>query len=115
VRRILLPTSVLLTVLAFGGCIDLPEDLTLLPTGTPFVVTGTAAIVDNEGPCPVWIAENGVTYHLFQDPLLENELFDSVTTPGTTSRLVVATRADLDVTCQIGTIVQVQDVLEILE
>lgn len=102
------------TLLA-SGCIQVPDELGFLPTGTPFTIRGTAAIIDNGGPCPVWIGENGITYHLFQDPLLDNAVYDIVTTPGTTSRLVVATRSDLVVTCQVGTIIQVQDVLEIVE
>ncbi|MCG3136361.1 MAG: hypothetical protein HJJLKODD_00190 [Phycisphaerae bacterium] len=101
-----------------GGCIDLPEQVTILPTGTPFVVRGTATVVtvmnDNQS-CLVWLADNGITYQLFQDPLLENELFDQVTAPGTTSRLVVATRTDIEVGCQIGIVVEVQDVLELVD
>ena len=100
-----------------AGCVDLefPEELALFDIATPFVVRGTAALVDNSGPCPVWIGENGVTYHLFQDPRLDNETYDWVTTPGITSRLVLSTRDDLELVCQFGTIVEVQDVLEIVE
>ena len=113
-RRRLTIIICLVSLLA-GGCIQIPEDLVLLPTGTTFVVRGTAAVIDSGGPCPVWFGENGITYHLFQDPQLDNDIYDVVTTPGTTSRLVVATRADLLVSCQTGTIVEVQDVLEIVE
>jgi hypothetical protein len=74
---------------------------------------GTMTVINRGGPCAIWVGDNGVQYHLFQDPLLENELYDRVTTPGTVSRLVLATRADLEVVCQIGTIVQVRDVLEV--
>ena len=101
--------------IAPAGCIDLsiPIAPTLFPTGTSFVVKGTATLLDNDGPCLAWIGENGVTYHLFQDPRVTNEDFDRVTTPGVTSRLLLASRSDLIVTCQVGTIVEVQDVLEI--
>lgn len=110
-------TWTLLFTIAAGGCItvDIPEEVSLLSAGSPFVVSGTAALIDNEGPCLVWIGENGITYHLFQDPLVDNETFDRITTPGVTSRLEIATRTDLELACQIGTIVEVQDVLEIVE
>lgn len=98
------------------GCIDLAEtQQSLLPTGTPFVVSGVATVINLEGPCPVWIGDNGVTYHLFQDPLLDSDSFDLVNSSGVRSRLVIATRSDLVVACQAGTIVEVQEVLEILE
>ena len=113
------PLILLLAVLAISpaGCIDLsiPIAPTLFPTGTSFVVTGTAVLLDNDGPCLAWIGNNGVTYHLFQDARVANEDFDIVTTTGVTSRLLLASRADLIVTCQIGTIVEVQDVLEVVE
>ena len=99
--RVVLIISVLFVVLA--GCIDLNDASSqLLPVGTSFVVQGTATTIDNDGPCLVWIGENGVTYHLFQDAQLDNDLFDLITTPGVTSRLEVATRSDLDVACQVG-------------
>ena len=87
----------------------------LFPTGTPFILSGTATLLDSNGPCLVWVGDNGVTYHLFQGIGLDNDTFDRVTTPGTQSRLRLATRSDLVVTCQIGTIVEVQDVLEIVD
>ena len=52
---------------------------------------------------------------MFQSPALDNESFDRITTPGVTSRLEIATRDDLEVACLIGTVVEVQDVLEIVE
>lgn len=112
-----LATAVALALSA-SGCIDihLPKDLTLIPVGTPFVMTGTAALeegTDGE-PCPVWVGENGITYHLFQDPSLDNESFDMVVAAGTTSRLVLAVRTDLTVDCQVGTIAEVHEVLEIV-
>jgi hypothetical protein len=106
-----------LGALALAGCIDIsiPVAPTLFPTGTSFVLKGTATIIDNDGPCLVWEGENGIIYHLFQDRRVSNEDFDLVSTPGTTSRLVLATRSDLVVTCQVGTIVEVQDILEVEE
>lgn len=98
-----------------AGCIniDIPAASSLFPTGTSFVLQGTASTIDENGPCLVWLADNGLTYHLFQDPRVDNADFDAVTTPGVRSRLELATRADLEVDCQVGTIVEVQSVLEI--
>ena len=99
------------------ACVDIsfPVDVALLDSVSPFVVRGTATVVDHDGPCPAWIGDNGVTYHLFQDPQLDNELFDRVTEPGTVSRLVLAERSDLELACRFGVLVEVQDVLEIIE
>ncbi len=100
----------------FGSCqVDLLEDVTLFPQGTEFVLTGTATVLDNGGPCLAWLGENGVTYHLFQATHLDNADFDRVTTPGATSRLVIATRTDLEVRCATGTIIEVRELLEIVE
>ncbi len=99
-------------VLTTSGCIDL-SDQNFLPVGTPFTVSGVASVADNDGPCLVWLGDNGVTYHLFQDPLLDNDQFDQITSSGTRSRLVLVTRSDLEVQCEIGTIVEVEEVLEI--
>ena len=107
-----------MVVVGLVGCVtvDIPEEVSLLSTGEAFVISGTAALENVEGqPCLVWVADNGLTYHLFQHPALENATFDRVTTPGVRSRLELATRNDLDVNCLIGTIVEVQDVLEIVD
>lgn len=108
-----------MVVTALAGCIDInvPDEFSLLPVGTSFVMRGTAAVVDDPTglPCLVWVGENGITYVLFQDMRLENDIFDRVTAPGTTSRLQLATRSDLEVSCQIGTIAEVEDVLEIVD
>ncbi len=101
---------VLLLALVAAGC-NLPSAETLLPVGTPFTVRGTLTLQDSG--CPVWAADNGVTYFLYQDPLLDNASFDQVTTPGVTSRLVVATRSDLTSPCKNATVVEVKNVLEI--
>ncbi len=108
--------GVLLAAAAIGCTfnLDLGAD-TLFPTGTTFVVKGTAEVIGSEfGACPVWLGNNGVTYHLFQDPRVSNEDFDEITTPGVTSRLELATRSDLEVDCQVGTIVEVKSVLEVV-
>jgi len=102
---------------AVFGCsvnLDLLPD-NLVATGSPFVIRGTTAVIDSDGPCLIWIGENGVTYHLFQDPRVDNETFDQIITPGVTSRLQIAVRDDIVLTCQIGTIAEVQNVLEIVE
>ncbi len=88
---------------------------TFVATGNPFVMRGTATLLEQGGGCPAWIGENGVIYHLFQNRRLSSELFDRVVTPGVTSRLELSVRTDLEVVCQVGTIVEVQSVLEIIE
>lgn len=126
VRRVL-ATIAAATIMSVGGCISL-SDSSLLSTGAPFVMRGTAVILESGGTtglfglgaepgetCPAWLGENGVTYHLFQDPLLDNNSYDRITTPGVTSRLVLVPRGDLDLPCATGTIVEVEQVLEIVE
>ncbi len=104
----------LLPLVCLAGCPELSPQ-SLFVRGEPFVVSGTAAVVDEAGPCLVWFADNGVTYHLFQAPRVDNEDFDRATTPGVRSRLEIATRNDLFIDCEVGTIVEVQRVLEIVD
>lgn len=102
---------------AAGGCGSL-EDLTgtVLVRGEPFVVSGTFAIIDRNGRnCPVWYGDNGVSYHLFQSPRVPNDDFDRATVPGVRSRLEIAPRNDLFLDCQVGTIVEVQRVLQVVD
>lgn len=110
-------TLALPLLLSTTGCFEFtfPSEVDLLPGGNPFVISGTAAILDQDGPCLVWIGDNGVTYHLFQDPSVSNDDFDRITTPGVRARLEIMTRNDLVVSCPIGTIVEVQRVLEIVD
>ena len=102
---------VVLFILA-GGCVNLNTSQ-LLPVGTPFVVQGTMTTT-NSG-CLVWQADNGESFYLFQDPLLDNNLFDQVNSPGVTSRLVIVTRSDLTSPCKTDKIAQVQEVLEVVQ
>ncbi len=108
---------ILLGLFGVMGCtfnLDLGTDA-LFAEGSAFVISGTSDLANVDGnPCNVWIGDNGVIYHLFQSPQVDNGDYDQVTTPGVTSRLLVATRSDLVVDCQIGTIVDVEDVLEIV-
>ncbi len=115
ISTMLLLLTLLLTQPACEIQLTGAESLFPSPTGTPFIIRGTADIIDNGGPCPIWRGDNGVTYHLFQNPLLDNETFDRITTQGTTSRLQLSTRNDLVVDCQVGTIVEVDAALEIVE
>ncbi len=110
-------TIALAAAIVLAGCINLqiPGSDTLFVKGEPFIVRGTAAVADNGGPCLVWYADNGITYHLFQGSRIANADFDHITTPGVTSRLEIATRNDLEVACQLGTIVEVQSILEVAE
>ena len=103
--------AVLLTTAIIAGC----GPFSMFSSGAPFIVGGTAAMVENGGPCLVWVGDNGVTYHLFQGLGLDNETFDRITTPGVRSRLQLAVRNDLTVACQMGPTVDVQDVLEVIE
>ncbi|MDD5171021.1 MAG: hypothetical protein PHN75_19550 [Syntrophales bacterium] len=114
--RVIIIICMLSASIFASGCsvnLSIPEGL--LSSGSPFVISGTATLADNNGPCLIWIGENGIIYHLFQGLSVENETFDRITTPGVTSRLLLAERTDLEVTCLMGTIVEVQDVLEIVE
>ncbi len=105
-----------LTGLFLSACtINLFSANSLLPIGSSFVVSGTAVLLDNGGPCPAWVGDNGVTYHLFQTPSLPNEVFDHVRTPGVSSRLELQTRSDITLDCRVGTVVQVRSVLEVVE
>ncbi len=113
----LIAVSITSLMVATLGC-TVNADLgtgTLFPTGASFVISGTAdAVASDTGTCVVWLGDNGVTYHLFQSSRIANEDFDRITTPGVTSRLEIAPRSDLVVDCQVGSIVEVQDVLEIV-
>lgn len=115
-RRRLLMIPVFLAITP-AGCIsvDLPEEVTLLPIGTSFVVKGTATMLGNGEPCLAWLGDNGVVYHLFQGRRVNNEDFDLVATPGVRSRLEIATRKDLVLDCATGTLVEVESILEIIE
>jgi hypothetical protein len=90
----------------------LPDNL--VSTGTSFVVKGTMTLQAGQGPCLVWMGDNGIAYHLFQTPSVENATFDHINTPGVTSRLQIATRDDIPVACQVGTVVEVLNVLEVI-
>jgi hypothetical protein len=111
--------AVLACLLPIGlaGCIDFDLNMldSLFPQGTEYVVGGTSAVIDGDsGPCRVWFGDDGLTYYLFQNKGLENDLFDQVIAPGATARLVISTRSDLDAPCGVDAIVEVQDVLEIV-
>lgn len=106
----------LILLIALGlSCVDvdIPVTPSLFPTDRSFILSGTAAVIDQDGPCLVWLGENGETFHLFQDPRIANDDFDRITAPGVTSRLEVSVRTDLFVACEVGTIVEVTDILEI--
>ena len=113
------PWAVAWLTLAMGwaGCAEfnVPETFSLSPQGVDFVLSGTSTVLDTGGPCLSWLGDNGITYHLFQSTRLANEDFDRITIPGTRSRLVLATRSDLEISCGQGEIVEVREVLEIVE
>lgn len=99
-----------------AGCAEivLPENVSLINIGSPFVMKGSAVLLDDDGPCLAWLGDDGNTYHLIQVQTMENELFDELIAPGTRSRLVLAKRNDLTVACQMGIVAEVQNVLEVI-
>lgn len=116
-RDILIPALTLPVLLSGCGLFDWPlgDGTTSLLGSTSFVIRGQMEIEQGaRGPCPVFLAETGLIYHLFQHPSLANDEFDSVTTPGAVSRLEVRVRNDLETLCRIGTTVEVLKVLELV-
>lgn len=116
-RNTLIATLTLPVLLAGCGLLDwsLGDGTTSLLGSSSFVIRGQMEVEQGaRGPCPVFLAETGLIYHLFQHPDLANEEFDSVTTPGAISRLEVRVRNDLQTACRIGTTVEVLDVLELV-
>ncbi len=96
-----------------AACINLNTSQ-LLPVGTPFVVQGTMTLGGPNGDCLVWQADNGQSYYLYQNALLDNNAFDQINTPGVTSRLVIAIRSDLPAGCRADKVAEVNQVLEVL-
>jgi len=117
--RLCLPGWITGFAFLLSGCgpIEIPlgtgGGISLLPPSA-FVIRGRMTAPDDPDACPQFEAETGVSYSLSQSPELDNDLFDAVTTPGTVSRIAVQVRDDLDVRCRGGTIVEVQDVLELI-
>jgi hypothetical protein len=113
-RSAMLTLASLGLVLAVTSCtIDIPNPLA---TGTPFIVKGTSALRDvfGKGQCPVWVADTGILYHLFQGDNVNNADFDAVLVTGVTSRLRIAVREDLEVACKLGEPVVVEEILQIV-
>jgi hypothetical protein len=109
--RLILAGACIVTSLLVQGC----DTSALLVVGTPFVVQGTMTVNSHSGTCLIWMGDNGETYYLYQDPLLDTGIFDQITTPGVTSRLVVVTRSDLTSPCAVDEVVQVQEVIEVVQ
>ena len=80
----------------------------------PFIIRGTMTVVQENGLCPVFEADDGFSYRLRQGTNLPNEDFDAVTEIGAVSRLEVVVRDDLPVACGFGTVVVVREVLELI-
>lgn len=114
-RTCCLVGTVVVVAALIAGCLqfEIPGQQTLFVKGQAFVLRGTSAVVERNGPCLVWYGDNGITYHLFQGIQVANDDYDRVITPGTTARLELAARTDLKVGCQFGTVVEVQSILEI--
>ncbi len=107
--------AILLLSVSQTSCINLnlPEEVSLLPFGTSFVVQGVARAHEPD-TCYLWDADIGQTLVLFQDADIPNVDFDLVKAAGTRSRLMVRVRDDLDPLCDDGdVVVEVEEVLEI--
>ncbi len=117
-RRDILISALTLPILLSGcGLFEWPlgDGAGSLLGSASFVVRGQMVIEQGaRGPCPVFVAETGLLYHLFQHPSLANDQYDRVTTPGAVSRLEVRVRNDLQTLCRIGTTVEVLKVLELV-
>jgi hypothetical protein len=100
-------------LVAVGGC-GLELGGGGLLGSNSFVIRGTMTVIENNGVCPVFQADDGFTYHLRQGTGLLNVLFDAVTEIGAVSRLEVSVREDLPVACQVGAVVEVLTVLEVI-
>ena len=85
----------------------------LFGSSSAFVLRGTMTVVNNGGPCPVFQADDGFSYHLRQGTNLPNDEFDAVTEIGAVSRVEVV-GSELPVACQFGEVVVVVDVLEVI-
>ena len=111
-RRRAVRTIGLLLLIALPGCLDiqLPE-FSLLGEG-PIVLQGRMSSTA-DSCCPVWEADIGLRFVLFQDSRIPNAAFDSVTTPGTRSRLELDARGDVGEPCSDGA--QNAEVVSILE
>ena len=105
-----LRTAMPLVLLLTAGCVYVDVPAGASTPGVPFVVSGVAQMI--EGECPAWLGDNGVTYHLFQGAGLSTADFDTLTAHEVRSRLVLATRNDLELACASGTIVEVEAILE---
>ena len=92
--------------------VDLTPDPTLLSKGS-IVLRGQASASSNAS-CPLWVADNGWQFVLFQDGRVSSEDFDAVMVPGTVSRLELKGRSDLGEPCVGGAMnAEVIQVLEI--
>ena len=80
-----------------------------------FVIAGTMVEADSLRPCPVFQAENGVQYHLFQGDALSDSQFQSIATLGAMSTLEVVLRRDLDLRCQVDDVLEVLEVTAVLQ
>ncbi len=103
-------------MVTIGGCIDinLPEDVSVFPEGTSFVLDGTAEASDAGDGCHEWRAADGRLFVLFQHPDLYSDTFDAITAPGTESRLLLTPRSDFGDPCSPGAFVaEVEEVLRV--
>jgi predicted nucleic acid-binding Zn-ribbon protein len=101
------------TMLLVCGCIDisLPGQLTFLGSGS-IVLRGRMSD-SADSACPLWVADNGLQFVLFQNARVANADFDEILIPGTTSRLELRGRPDLGDACLPGA--ENAEVMQVLE
>lgn len=104
-----------------SACIDLSglvagltgDTLETALTG-PYIVGGVMEVDAETRPCSLFREDSGVTYLLFQGTRMTNEDFDTLFQDGAWVRLEINRRNGLLTNCGGGTIVEVQEVLELI-
>ncbi len=97
-----------------AGCIDLPEDSIQAALEGPYIVGGVMQVNAETRPCSLFLEDSGVPYLLFQGTSMTNEDFDSLFQDGARMRLEINRRSSLLTACEGGTIVEVQEILELI-
>jgi hypothetical protein len=99
--------------LVSGGC-GLDTGGGIFGGSGAFIIRGTMTVADGDGPCLVFQAEDGYSYHLRQATGLPSVDFDALTEVGAISRLEVRLAEDLPVACGSATVVEVEALLELI-
>lgn len=88
-----------LCMVSSSGCIEinLPGEVSFL--GNNSIVLKGHMSDESVSACPLWVADNGLRFVLFQAARISNDRFDSLLIPGTNSRLQLLGRPDLGEPC----------------